>query len=296
MTENAIAWYDHFEYSKERKVYTYHEHGIPSLRMIGYHNTSHALASLSTHYHKDCFEFTYIVKGNLQFTVNDTNYHLSGGDMFMTFPDEVHSTGDLPMSLHQIYWFQLDISDPQHFLFLEPTVAQKVIDHLLALPCRVFEMKETMAALLSSVFSNVSSGAELDRIQAGISLGNLLCHIFKQANNPVFRITPDIGRTTEYILDRIYEEIDMEELAKVSMLSVSRFKQKFKDQMGTSPRNFINFHKIEAAKRMLESGYSATDTAMELSFSSSNYFSAVFRRYTSLSPTEYIMQAKQKAR
>ena len=61
-----------------------------------------------------------------------------------------------------------------------------------------------------------------------------------------------------------------------------------KIQMGTNPRSFINYHKIEAAKKLLLDGQSVTDTAMELSFSSSNYFSAVFRRYTSLSPTEYV--------
>ncbi len=295
MSENAISWQDHFEYSKERKVYTYHEHGIPGLRMIGYHSTSHALASLKTHYHENCFEFTYLVKGHLQFSVGDKNYPLSGGEMFLTFPDEPHSTGNLPLSLHQMYWFQLDVSDPEHFLFLDPYVARIIIDNLMNLSGRVFEMKDTVESLLSEVFSNITGGTELGRIHAGISLSELLCHIFKRVNDPVFQITPDIGRTTEYISDHIHEEIRMEDLAEVAMLSVSRLKQKFKAQLGTSPRNFINFQKIEVAKRMLESGSSATDTAMKLSFSSSNYFSAVFRRYTSLSPTEYILQIRQKS-
>ena len=58
-------------------------------------------------------------------------------------------------------------------------------------------------------------------------------------------------------------------------------------EMGTSPRDFVNFHKVEAAKNLLLEGHSVTDVAMELSFSSSNYFSSVFRRYTSFSPTQY---------
>lgn len=82
----------------------------------------------------------------------------------------------------------------------------------------------------------------------------------------------------------------MEELAQVALLSVSRFKQKFKDQMGTSPRNFINYNKIEAAKHKLQENGNVTQTAMELGFSSSNYFSSVFRRFTSTSPTDYLKQ------
>ena len=59
-------------------------------------------------------------------------------------------------------------------------------------------------------------------------------------------------------------------------------------EVGISPRNFINFHKVEAAKGLLLEGHSVTDTAMALNFSSSNYFSNVFRRYTSFSPSQYL--------
>lgn len=293
MNSNPIAWYDHYESSRIRKIYTYQEHRIPGLRMIGYHNTPHAMASLKPHYHKDCFEFSYVVQGNVQFSVNEKDYHVSGGEMFLTFPNEVHSTGDMPMSLHQMYWFQLDISDPTHFLFLDPKIASSLIDRLFQLPCRVLAMKGDTEASLSEVFSNISTGSELNRMQAGITLASFLCRILKQVDAPISQATADIARAKEYILNHICDEISMEELSKLTLLSVSRFKQKFKDQIGTSPRNFINFHKIEAAKEMLLEGHTVTDTAMELGFSNSNYFSAVFRRYTCLSPTEYILQLSQ---
>ena len=109
-----------------------------------------------------------------------------------------------------------------------------------------------------------------------------------------FRITPDIGRATNYIMEHIQEELSMEELAQTALLSVSRFKQKFKLQLGISPRNFINLRKVEAAKRLLQEGHSVTQVAMDLGFSSSNYFSSVFRRYTSYSPSQYALRAAQE--
>ena len=87
----------------------------------------------------------------------------------------------------------------------------------------------------------------------------------------------------------------MEDLAEMAFLSVSRFKQKFKAELGTSPRNFINFYKIEAAKEMLEQGHSVTETALALNFSSSNYFSSVFHRYTCRSPSQYREICRQTA-
>lgn len=37
-----------------------------------------------------------------------------------------------------------------------------------------------------------------------------------------------------------------------------------------------------------------TQVAMDLGFSSSNYFSSVFRRYTSYSPSQYMLRAAQE--
>ena len=194
------------------------------------------------------------------------------------------------MSLHQMYWFQLDVSQLDQFLFMYPSVSGKIIKQLQSLPARVIKMKAGTEESLHEVFSDIASGTELGRIKASTMLGVLLCQIIENADTPTFRLTPDIGRTMDYILEHIQEELPMEDLGKYALLSVSRFKQKFKSEVGISPRSFINFHKIEAAKKMLQDGHSVTDTAMELAFSSSNYFSAVFRRYTSLSPTEYIEQ------
>lgn len=294
MQKTPIEWYDEFSDSKERKVYTEHEHGIPGLRMFGYHNTSHAIPALNVHYHKNSFEFTYMVQGNLRFSVGGHSYSLSGGDIFLTFPDEIHDTGNIPMSLHQMYWFQLEVNDPNHFLYMEPSVARYVIEQLRQLPHHVVKVQNVVGTYLADIFDNIVGGTQLGRIQAGQMMGVLLCQILKDSEGPAFRITPDIGRTTDYILEHIEEELDMETLAKVALLSVSRFKQKFKNQLGTSPRSFINYHKIELAKKMLQEGQSVTDTAMELAFSSSNYFSAVFRRYTSVSPTEYLDRFSSK--
>lgn len=293
MQTQPIEWYDHFEDTKERKILTFEEHGIPGLRMFGYHNTTHAIAPLMSHYHKNCFEFTYVVHGNLRFSVNDRIYSISGGDMFATFSDEVHDTGNVPMSLHQMYWFQLQINDPTQFLFMDSLAAHEIISRLNQLPTRVIKMSSHVENILAEVFSNITSNTELGHIKAATLLGTLICMILESGDTPSFRITPDIGLATDYILQHIQEELSMDELARVSLLSVSRFKQKFKSEMGTSPRSFINFHKIEAAKRMLQEGQSVTDTAMELGFSSSNYFSAVFRRYTLISPTEYIEQIRR---
>lgn len=290
MAQAPIEWMDSPIETKERKIMTRDQLGVPGLRMIGHHSTAHAISALDLHYHKDCFELTYVVQGNVRFSVDGRMYPLSGGDLFITLPDEVHDTGSAPMSLHQMYWFQINLNHPDGFLFMAEPAVQLLREHLYQLPARVIKMDADQAtSIMSDAFRYFRSGTELGQIQGAQLLGLFLLQAVERADLTSFRITPDIGRTMDYILEHIQDELPMEELAQVALLSVSRFKQKFKLEIGTSPRNFINFHKVEAAKRLLLEGRSVTDVAMELNFSSSNYFSSVFRRYTSFSPSQYLV-------
>ena len=288
MEKKPIAWVDSPVYSKERKVLTGQTLQVPGLRMYGHHNTAHAISPLDTHYHRDCFEFTYLVHGNVRFSVDGRTYPLSGGDLFVTMPNEVHDTAGIPMSVHQLYWFQLEARDPATFRFMAPAAARGLLAQLSRLPARVIKLEagET-TELLAKVFQAFHKGDPISRKQGVHLLSYFLYHVVECAETTRFLITPDIGRTIDYIFQHLAEDLPMEELARVALLSESRFKQKFKAEVGTSPRDFVNFHKVEAAKNLLLEGHSVTDVAMELSFSSSNYFSSVFRRYTSFSPTQY---------
>ena len=283
----AYALYDHFTNTATQLILTEAQHGIPGLRMIGRNLAYQAVSPLEDHYHPDCFEFSYLVQGNILFRVDGQDYPLSGGDLFITLPDEIHSTGSIPLSLHKMYWFQLDAADPDRFLFLQPEAAQWLISQLRRLPARVIRMDSTATELFRMLFSAMEEGSAAGHYQAAALLQTFLCQVLRSASGSRKQLTPDIVKVKDHILSHLDQSLPLEELAALCALSVSRFKQKFKDQLGISPRNFINFHKIETAKRLLIAGKSATETAMALGFSGSDYFSVVFRRYTSLSPTAY---------
>lgn len=238
---------------------------------------------------------TFFVQGHVRFRVGEHSYSLTGGDLFAVPPNEPHDTGSVPLSLHQMYWFQLEAGDPAHFLFMEEGAAAGLLERLRQLSTRVIQLEADQATeMLEAVFRYLNSGDPLQLRQGAQLLGFFLYWVVEDAADISFRITPDIGRATDYIMEHIQEELSIEELAQVALLSVSRFKQKFKLQLGISPRNFINLRKVELAKRLLHDGQSVTQVAMDLGFSSSNYFSSVFRRYTSYSPSQYVLHAAQE--
>ncbi|MDD6032658.1 MAG: AraC family transcriptional regulator, partial [Oscillospiraceae bacterium] len=240
------------------------------------------------HYYKNCFEFVFVARGSARFSVDGHTYPLSGGELFVTFPSEVHSSDSSPMVPQQMYWFQLEADDPGQLLYLNREAAGLLLEQLRSLKTRVIQMDpDQTASLLGAVFHDFCSDSPMRRMQGAQLLAFFLYSVLEYSESASFRMTPDIGRAVNAIMDHLQEELTLEELAREAALSVSRFKQKFKQQMGQSPRSFINCQKVEAAKRLLAEGVSVTETAMELGFSSSSYFSTVFRRYTTLSPSQF---------
>ncbi|MGB8353022.1 MAG: AraC family ligand binding domain-containing protein, partial [Chthoniobacteraceae bacterium] len=68
--------------------------GIPEVIMLGRYNYSRARDGLVAHSHPGCLEICYLAKGTQLYRVGGHEYVLTGGDVFVTFPDEQHGTGE----------------------------------------------------------------------------------------------------------------------------------------------------------------------------------------------------------
>lgn len=288
--DSAINWHDPYTNTQKRVIYTQEQHHIPGVRSLAHHPTKDSIPSIKWHYHENAFEFVLSTKGILSFCTRTSSYKFSGGDVFIAFPNEVHSThstDDSPISPSDMYWFQLDISDPSNFLFMNEQAAQKMILNLKAIPHHVVKADaKEIQPLLIQAFDLASKGEEPEFIAACLQL--FLHLLLSYSNREQFLLSPDIGRTLNYILDHISSEISLDELASIAHLSCSQYKQKFKKQLGVSPRYYINQQKIEQSKLLLLEGMSVTDVAMHLGFTTSGYFSTVFKKYTLYTPMEYI--------
>lgn len=99
-----------------------------------------------------------------------------------------------------------------------------------------------------------------------------------------------------YIEQNIYTELSISKLAELSDLSETRFKLNFKKHIGIPPHEYILRKKVETAKKLLlhQPNMSMTDIAYKLCFSSSQYFSTVFKRFTFMNPKEFKALYRQK--
>lgn len=287
-----IKWLDTYRHTKECTMLTENELQIPGIRLFAMRKIQSALPPLPLHYHENAFEITFIDKGSMSFSCDDKNYNVPGGCIFVSFPNEPHSTNNVPITLNEQYWFQLDIHDPHKFLFLNKDTALEYIrnlnklDHMLEVP----DTKQ-LRSIIKYAFELASKGGNRYLIAGCFTI---LLQLLIEAETRSSYTPPDFENVLQYVEDHLTEEISLDFLAAQCRLSTSHFKQKFRNIVGISPRNYINQCKINHAKELLLSGKPITEVAMELGFNTSSYFSAVFKKYTLQTPREFMKSQEER--
>lgn len=82
--------------------------------------------------------------------------------------------------------------------------------------------------------------------------------------------------------------LDVDGISKGVAMSMARSESVFKTETGITLIDFLNQYRVQKAMDLLESGdRKIYEVSEKVGFSSSQYFSKVFKKYTSLTPIEY---------
>ncbi|MDM1555671.1 MULTISPECIES: AraC family transcriptional regulator [Chryseobacterium] len=96
-----------------------------------------------------------------------------------------------------------------------------------------------------------------------------------------------IGFVVDYIKRNLHQKLSIETIAKLAYVSKSNFFKMFKDELGTSPNDFILQERISKAKELLATQNSIKETAYQTGFSDTNYFTRVFKQLEGVTPKSY---------
>jgi AraC-like DNA-binding protein len=89
----------------------------------------------------------------------------------------------------------------------------------------------------------------------------------------------------------------MDDLVRYVGFSRARMFDIFKAQTGLTPNDYLQRLRVESAQEQLrQTDRSVTEIASATGFSSGQYFSTVFVRYTGVSPTRFRKGARPRAR
>jgi len=102
-----------------------------------------------------------------------------------------------------------------------------------------------------------------------------------------------VAAAIAFLKRHLAEPVSMEELVRHVGFSRARMFDLFKAQTGLTPNDYLQRLRVEKAQEQLRhTDRSVTEIALATGFSSGQYFSTVFARYTGVSPTDFRNGAK----
>ncbi|TDL80353.1 bifunctional transcriptional activator/DNA repair enzyme AdaA [Peribacillus frigoritolerans] len=102
-------------------------------------------------------------------------------------------------------------------------------------------------------------------------------------------LTPSIIQTAQaYLADHLADEMTLGKLAEKLYISPFHLQRIFKDETNTSPSKYLQDKRVQHAKQLiLETELPIHEIAYAAGFKNAAHFLAVFKKKTSLSPTEF---------
>ncbi len=227
------------------------------------------------------WEIEYVVSKQLEITEEENVYILKSGDIIFHAPMEFHKlnveknaaphlinisfkiSGNPPKSLSDGF-FSLNDTEKDEFL----KIVHKVNDYVTGQDTSLYVGQE-----------------------AGNMLSNFIiqiCNNKKTTSNTSNSTSAMTYKTlVELMNHNVMNNLSLEDFAKKCFISVSYIKSLFYRYAGISPKVYYNNLRLAKAQDLLKQGLSVSEISEAMNFSSSNYFTAFFKKYTNTTPLQY---------
>jgi AraC-like DNA-binding protein len=247
-----------------------------------------AVTPLLAHVHPNTLEIVYIKSGTQVYKVDQREYEIHGGELFVTYPDEIHSSGGHPEEKEDMYWMGLNINAQQTPIFGFPWETEILRNKLAALP-RIIKSRESLEHQFERILGLALNyeGAWLLKLE--VFVAELLFTVLEwgEKSRDENCLSPDIAAAISYINNNIEQRITIARICRHIGSSRCYFQTRFLNEMGISPGNYILREKIKYSQELLlDTSLSITDIAHELFFSSSQHFATTFKNFMGMTPTE----------
>lgn len=206
--------------------------------------------------------FHFVVSGKGIFKIDDKQYELSAGMMFVIPP-------------FKETYYEADSDDPWEYIWVgftgtPPLQLENCYDIPRAL--RIFEHMKS-----SNYLSNGRTEFILGRLW---DLFSLLLEENKTKED-------HIGGVVNLIHSQYMTPLTVQRMAKSVHLERTYLSKIFSEKMGISPRQYLIEYRMKQAKTFLSLGYSVTTTAFSVGYSDVYTFSKVFKQRFGEAPSHY---------
>lgn len=108
------------------------------------------------------------------------------------------------------------------------------------------------------------------------------------AEQPAPAVDKRLRQALLYMQEHLAEELDLVQLASKASLSLSQFKQLFRQQLGSNPGQYLTRLRMQHSRTLLLfSNLSVQQIALDVGYQSASAFSARFSQHFGQSPLQY---------
>ncbi|MCR5640216.1 MAG: AraC family transcriptional regulator [Lachnospiraceae bacterium] len=247
------------------------------------------------HWHPE-IELTYVVSGEMIYSINDKTYHLKAGDVLFGNQSTLHEGHQwkekdceyiaVTFLPKLIYGFEGSLIQEK---YVAPITERSGVAsfHLDGSE----EWHQAATELLKTVISSYESGNEMFTVQQLLFFWQMLYEHFPIEEKKVSghsKHYDQIRDMISYIENHYTEQITLDDIATAAHLSRSECSRVFKKVMGTSLFSFIQNYRIEkSCSYLLESSAPISEIAEMVGFSDGNYYTKCFQKIIGDTPSAY---------
>lgn len=244
-------------------------------------------ASYNMHIHDRC-EIYFFISGNVDYLVEGSIYPLDENNLLIMRPAEAHTAKILKSTQYERFAINFPVSFLQNI-----DKNQQLIKPFLDRPLgkqNLFTENNLDMNLVKSLFSemvNAKTDSE-KKIVIHTHLGMLLYMIqkaFFEKSSMEEKPRTFSERAIKYINKHLFEEITVTSIAEYFNISASQLTRNFKNNIGSTPWEYILRKRLTAAKEMIRLGSSAQEACYECGFSDYSSFYRAYKKYFDESPS-----------
>ena len=243
-----------------------------------------------SHIH-ECYEIIHIIRSRIIYTVEESEYLLSDGDIIITRPDELHS-----------FRFPEECEYTREFLHIYPGFITNVPELNVMFESRkrgTFNQipadkvkKYGLDKIFDDIYntcSNPSPQTDMIVFANTILLAAKICQMLAE-DAPVY---PKIDSNSKiktiynYIDLHYMDDITTDSIANEMLMSVASIRRLFKRATGMSVKSYISLRRITAAKNRIMVGQKAKNVYVKCGFKDYSTFYRTFIKYVGMSPDEF---------
>ena len=261
------------------------------MRLLSIHRLSSAVR-LAEHHH-DCHQLLYVVRGEIEVTVESNRYEMRDGSLLILSRFESHAIRVISRDCER---YTLTVSpETSSFGTSEHDVLPTVLVNRSAQFCHVVELGRRAVMfehLLSMLTDEFRSRSSMREEMLELYLRQLLIELYRHAPHLFAAEESDsmaMVRRLQNRLERDYvETFTLASLAAESHVSPSHLSHLFKRVTGYAPMEYLGACRMSAAKHLLcTTSRPVRDIVERCGFTDESNFCRTFRRLTGLTPTEF---------